>query len=145
MPPTDAAPPPWSGALVRFGEIGIKSAPVRRAMVERLRQNLLDGLVRSGVEGDVRAMGSRLWMVGPDVDALAGVACRTFGVVSVSPCVLKKGVLPQKKDKDPGWRPTALFDVDEFQKLIRDETVLSGIERLVGTLRRQQAPRPRPR
>ena len=30
-------------------------------------------------------------------------------------------------------------------ELIRDETVLPGIERLVGTLRRQQAPRPRPR
>ena len=30
-------------------------------------------------------------------------------------------------------------------EMIRDETVLPGIERLVGTLRRQQAPRPRPR
>src|ERR1051326_1712296 len=83
--PSAAAP---HGVLVRFGEIGIKSAPVRRAMVERLRQNLLDGLVRDGVEGDVRAVGSRLWMTGPDATALADVACRTFGVVSASPCVV---------------------------------------------------------
>lgn len=74
------------GVLVRFGEIGIKSAPVRRQMVERLRQNLLDGLLRDGVEGDVKALGSRLWMVGPDAQALGDVACRTFGVVSASPC-----------------------------------------------------------
>lgn len=80
------AEPKADGVLVRFGEIGIKSAPVRRQMVERLRQNLLDGLLRDGVEGDVRAMGSRLWMVGPDAGALDDVACRTFGVVSASPC-----------------------------------------------------------
>jgi hypothetical protein len=29
--------------------------------------------------------------------------------------------------------------------MIRDEAVLPGIERLVGTLRRQRSPRPRPR
>ena len=80
------AEPKADGVLVRFGEIGIKSAPVRRQMVERLRQNLLDGLLRDGVEGDAKAMGARLWMVGPDAAALAQVACRTFGVVSASPC-----------------------------------------------------------
>jgi thiamine biosynthesis protein ThiI len=74
------------GVLVRFGEIGIKSAPVRRAMVERLRRNLLDGLVRGRVEGDVLQAGSRVWLVGPDPMALAQVAARTFGVVSASPC-----------------------------------------------------------
>jgi hypothetical protein len=30
-------------------------------------------------------------------------------------------------------------------EMIRDEAVLPGIERLVGTLRRQRSPRPRPR
>ena len=73
------------GVLVRFGEIGIKSAPVRRAMLERLRQNLLAGMERERVEGDVKALGARLWMAGPDTDALLAVAQRTFGVVSASP------------------------------------------------------------
>jgi adenylyl- and sulfurtransferase ThiI len=75
----------WDGVLVRFGEIGIKSAPVRRQMLERLRQNLLGGMVATGTEGDVQRMGSRLWMVGPDVPALVRVATHTFGVVSASP------------------------------------------------------------
>ena len=84
--PSDAASP--QGVLVRFGEIGIKSAPVRRAMVDRLRQNLLEALLRSGTEGDVKALGSRLWMVGPDTAGLVRAATHTFGVVSASPCVV---------------------------------------------------------
>ncbi|MES2154663.1 MAG: THUMP domain-containing protein [bacterium] len=78
----------WDGVLVRFGEIGIKSAPVRGAMLERLRANLVDGLLRHGVEGDVQRRGARLWMQGPDADALCRVATMTFGVVSASPCLL---------------------------------------------------------
>lgn len=73
------------GVLVRFGEIGIKSPPVRRAMLERLRQNLLAGMEREKVEGDVKAQGARLWMAGPDTGRLLQVAQRTFGVVSASP------------------------------------------------------------
>lgn len=76
----------WDGVLVRFGEIGIKSAPVRRQMLERLRGNLLDLMEQGGVEGDVQPSGSRLWMMGPDVPALVRVATHTFGVVSASPC-----------------------------------------------------------
>ncbi|MGB0652499.1 MAG: THUMP domain-containing protein [Thermoplasmatota archaeon] len=75
----------WDGVLVRFGEIGIKSAPVRRAMVKQLRRNLLDGLLREKVEGDVERIGPRLLLAGPDTAALLRVATHTFGVVSASP------------------------------------------------------------
>jgi adenylyl- and sulfurtransferase ThiI len=90
---TAQAQPRVDGVLVRFGEIGIKSPPVRRQMLERLRQNLLDQMLRAGVEGDAKAMGSRLWLVGPDPAALVRVACRTFGVVSVSPCQVVRAEL----------------------------------------------------
>lgn len=73
------------GVLCRYGEIGIKSAPVRRQMTERLRQNLLDGMVRRGVEGDAVVRGPRIWLTGPDAEALADAAAHTFGVVSASP------------------------------------------------------------
>jgi adenylyl- and sulfurtransferase ThiI len=87
-------PAHWDGVLVRFGEIGIKSAPVRRAMVQRLRSNLLSALERRQVEGDVAAIGSRLWLSGPDPEALAAVAQRTFGVVSASPARRVEATLP---------------------------------------------------
>ncbi len=83
----------WDGVLVRFGEIGIKSPPVRRQMAARLRQNLLDGLLRESVEGDVQLINARLWMVGPDADALLRVATHTFGVVSASPCITRETTL----------------------------------------------------
>ncbi len=73
------------GVLVRYGEIGIKSQPVRRMMQSRLKQNLLDAMLRDGVEGNVESLGSRLWLVGSDLEALVDLACRTFGVVSASP------------------------------------------------------------
>lgn len=83
-----STPTQTDGVLVRFGEIGIKSPPVRRSMVERLRRNLLDAMLARGAEGDVRQVGARLWMVGPDTDKLADAAVHTFGVVSASPARL---------------------------------------------------------
>lgn len=106
---------PWDGVLVRFGEIGIKSAPVRRAMLERLRQNLLAGMERGGVEGDVKAIGARLWMVGPDTARLAETATRTFGVVTASPARRVPGTLEAVRATAieaalavPGWTTFAL-------------------------------------
>ena len=81
----------WDGVLVRFGEIGIKSAPVRRQMLQRLRQNLEDRLLRDRIEGHVAAHASRIWMTGggaKGTDALVHVATRTMGVVSASPCIV---------------------------------------------------------
>lgn len=77
----------WHGVLVRFGEVGIKSAPVRRQMLERLRGNLDAALLRAGVEGGAVRAGSRLWVRGPEPERLAEVARRAFGVVSVSPAL----------------------------------------------------------
>lgn len=88
----------WDGVLVRFGEIGIKSPPVRRRMLDRLRSNLLDLMVRRGVEGNVRPADSRLLMVGPDAEALLGVATHCFGVVSASPVALCKPTMEALKE-----------------------------------------------
>lgn len=74
----------YDGVLVRFGELGIKSPPVRKQMLGRLQQNLLHAFLRHGVEGDAQIVGARLWLVGPDTDSLLAVATHTFGVVSAS-------------------------------------------------------------
>lgn len=44
-------------------------------------------------------------------------------VITVSPCSLKRGTLPKKKDKVPGWRNTAVFNRDEAERLISDEGI----------------------
>jgi hypothetical protein len=42
---------------------------------------------------------------------------------SANPCVLPKGYLPAKDDKDPTWRPSAKFNHAEVERLISDERV----------------------
>ncbi len=44
--------------------------------------------------------------------------------IQISPCVVRKGVLPKKVDKDPDWRATAIYDRSEIEKLISDPKVL---------------------
>jgi hypothetical protein len=45
-------------------------------------------------------------------------------LIEVSPCVVRKGVLPKKVDEDPDWRTTAIYDRSEIEKLISDTKVL---------------------
>ena len=41
-------------------------------------------------------------------------------LIETSPCVLKRDDLPRKVDKNPTWRPTAIFTREEIQQLIED-------------------------
>lgn len=44
-------------------------------------------------------------------------------VIPFSPCMVRPGMLPKKKDKDPRWRVGAIFATDEAQRLIWDPRV----------------------
>lgn len=44
-------------------------------------------------------------------------------LIPSNPCVLPRGELPQKVDKDPHWRPTAVFAREEVEGLISDERI----------------------
>ena len=67
-------------------------------------------------------------------------------LITTSPCVLRKGVLPKKVDKDPDWRATAIYDRDEIRSLIfdprvlQDRRVLYALKALAG-LRHSEAAR----
>lgn len=45
------------------------------------------------------------------------------GLVDSSPCVLERGDLPRKVDKEIGWRETAKFTREEAERLLFDEKV----------------------
>ncbi len=59
-------------------------------------------------------------------------------LVQSNPCVMKKGELPKKVDKDPSWRPNAIFTRDEVEQLLcdrlipEDRRVLNGFLFLAG-------------
>lgn len=70
--------------LVRYGELALKSAPVRREFEGALRRNLLDQLVGAGLEGRVRADHGHLYLEANEADRGLRLAARVFGVTSVS-------------------------------------------------------------
>jgi tRNA uracil 4-sulfurtransferase len=70
--------------LVRYGELALKSAPVRREFEGALRRNILDQFVRAGITGRLRADHGHLYVeVDDGVPALRALR-RVFGVTSVS-------------------------------------------------------------
>jgi len=54
--------------------------------------------------------------------------------LAANPCVLPKGYLPAKQDKDPTWRPTAKFTHAEVERLISNERVPEDCRVVYATL-----------
>ena len=70
--------------LVRYGELALKSPPVRREFERSLRQNVLAQFVREGLTGRLRSDRGHLY-VGVEAAAPAiRILRRVFGVTSVS-------------------------------------------------------------
>jgi integrase len=44
-------------------------------------------------------------------------------LIDASPCVVARGVLPKKVDKDPAWRATAIYTREEVERLISDSRI----------------------
>lgn len=70
--------------LVRYGELALKSPPVRREFERALRRNILDQFVREGLSGRLRSDRGHLYVETDDGDRAARVVRRVFGVTSVS-------------------------------------------------------------
>jgi integrase len=57
-------------------------------------------------------------------------------LIVATPCVLAKGVLPKKVDKDPAWRANAIYTREEVERLLsdlripQDRRVLYGLKAL---------------
>ncbi|HTS33148.1 MAG TPA: THUMP domain-containing protein [Thermoplasmata archaeon] len=70
--------------LVRYGELALKSAPVRREFEGTLRRNLLDQLADAGLDGRVRADHGHLYVEADEAESAVRLVSRVFGVTSVS-------------------------------------------------------------
>jgi tRNA uracil 4-sulfurtransferase len=70
--------------LVRYGELALKSAPVRREFEGALRRNILDQFVRSGLTGRLRADHGHLYVEVDDGAGATRVLRRVFGITSFS-------------------------------------------------------------
>jgi thiamine biosynthesis protein ThiI len=71
--------------LVRYGELALKSPPVRREFESALRRNILDQFVREGVPGRIRSDRGHFYVETDDPEVGVKLVRRVFGVTSVSP------------------------------------------------------------
>ena len=75
-------------ALARYGEIALKSPPVRRRMERKLLENVVRALERRGIEFEEAAIESaRILVYTERSEEAARAMARVFGVVSTSPAV----------------------------------------------------------
>jgi tRNA uracil 4-sulfurtransferase len=70
--------------LVRYGELALKSPPVRREFESSLRRNILDQFVREGITGRLRADHGHLYVEVDEAERARRVLKRIFGITSVS-------------------------------------------------------------
>jgi len=71
--------------LVRYGELALKSAYVRRALEDRLAANVRTMFAVNGVECVVKVERGRLFVHAEDEAAALRLLGRVFGIVSISP------------------------------------------------------------
>ncbi len=69
---------------MRYGELALKSAPVRHEFERLMRRNILDQFVREGLTGRLRADHGHLYVEVDDGPRAARVLQRVFGVTSLS-------------------------------------------------------------
>ncbi len=70
--------------LIRYGELALKSPPVRREFETRLRRNILDLFVVAGLPVRLRADRGHLYAEVDDPPSAARILRRAFGITSVS-------------------------------------------------------------
>ena len=70
--------------LVRYGELALKSPPVRREFEAALRRNIVQQFLHEGIELRLRSDRGHLYAEVGDVGRGVRALCRVFGVTSVS-------------------------------------------------------------
>lgn len=74
--------------MLRYGEIFLKSEPVKRHFVGTLLRNCARALDAAGLSHRAEVHRGRIILHGEDPEGIAAVASRLFGVVDVSVCTL---------------------------------------------------------
>ncbi|RPJ52939.1 MAG: tRNA 4-thiouridine(8) synthase ThiI, partial [Methanobacteriota archaeon] len=72
--------------MVRYGEIFLKSEPVKRRFIGQLSKNIAAALDARGLPHSIEIHRGRILVYGDDTEAIAAIASRIFGVVDASVC-----------------------------------------------------------
>lgn len=75
--------------LARYGELGLKSAPIRGRFERALQENIEKAFEQRGVECTVQRIRGRFLVTSGNLDAALAILTRVFGLTSVSPAVVR--------------------------------------------------------
>ena len=70
--------------LIRYSEIGLKSAPVRRRFENQLRSNMMSMLAQDNIEAIITTGSGRFYVESNDLEKAAHSLRRVFGIASLS-------------------------------------------------------------
>jgi len=73
--------------MARYGELFLKSEPVKRHFIGMLLRNIRNALGAAGLECRFETPRGRILIYGDDPDKIAGIVSRIFGIVDVSICL----------------------------------------------------------
>lgn len=74
--------------LVKYGEIFLKSEPVKKRFETILLANIRRAISAAGLQADITGQRGRILLSGSDPADLAAAAAGVFGVVAAGPCIL---------------------------------------------------------
>ena len=80
--------------MVRYGELFLKSEPVKRQFIHLLQRNIGKALDSEDLAHRFELHRGRILIHGDDPPAIAAVASRIFGIVDVSVCTLTESTVP---------------------------------------------------
>ena len=80
--------------MARYGELFLKSEPVRRHFIGMLLRNIRKALGAAGLECRFESPRGRILISGSEPERIAAIVSRTFGIVDVSIC-LRTGPSPE--------------------------------------------------
>ncbi|WP_292345739.1 MULTISPECIES: tRNA uracil 4-sulfurtransferase ThiI [unclassified Methanoregula] len=73
--------------MARYGELFLKSEPVKRHFIGMLLRNIRKALGAAGLECRFETPRGRILIYGDNPDRIAGIVSRIFGIVDVSTCL----------------------------------------------------------
>lgn len=99
--------------LARYGELGVKSSPVRERMINRLRQRIVNRLDYDSLDhGDVRVVQGRIVFAAEDATEAARAVSSVPGVSSASPAVKTASSIEAMKEAAETFDYGESFGVD---------------------------------
>jgi tRNA uracil 4-sulfurtransferase len=107
--------------LVRYAEVGLKSASVRRYFETILMDNMLSALAVHGLEALIDSQQGRIYVTTDKVDEAAQVLRRVFGVASVSPALVGDSAMESMQRAAAAYSREVLQDGQSFAVKARRE------------------------